>query len=77
MSIQSALWRWIIHNGSPVDAKAAARRRALAAIRKTSKQKSSLKGLGLKRINHKVVLEDTPEVQGMIKVVKHMIEIEN
>ncbi|MED5275000.1 MAG: 50S ribosomal protein L30 [Pseudomonadota bacterium] len=46
-------------------------------IGKTSKQKSSLKGLGLKRINHKVVLEDTPEVQGMIKVVKHMIEIEN
>ena len=46
-------------------------------IGKTGKQKSSLKGLGLKRINHKVVLEDTPEVQGMIKVVKHMIEIEN
>tara|TARA_B100000700_G_C14485214_1_gene597026 strand:- start:306 stop:497 length:192 start_codon:yes stop_codon:yes gene_type:complete len=46
-------------------------------IGKTSKQKSSIKGLGLKRINHKVVLDNTPEVQGMIKVVKHMIEVEN
>ena len=44
-------------------------------IGKTSKQKSSIKGLGLKRINHKVVLDNTPEVQGMIKVVKHMIEV--
>ena len=46
-------------------------------IGKTSKQKSSIKGLGLKRINHKVMLDNTPEVQGMIKVVKHMIEVEN
>mgnify|MGYP001225790727 CR=1 FL=1 len=46
-------------------------------IGKTGKQKSSIKGLGLKRINHKVVLDNTPEVQGMIKVVKHMIEVEN
>ena len=42
-------------------------------IGKTSKQKSSIKGLGLKRINHKVVLDNTPEVQGKIKLVKHMI----
>ena len=46
-------------------------------IGKTKKQISSLKGLGLKKINHKVTLNDTPEIQGMIKKVKHMIEIEN
>ena len=46
-------------------------------IGKTKKQISCLKGLGLKRINHKVTLDDTPEIQGMIKKVKHMIEIDN
>ncbi|MEC9205886.1 MAG: 50S ribosomal protein L30 [Pseudomonadota bacterium] len=45
-------------------------------IGKTRKQVSNLKGLGLKRINHKVTLNDTPETQGMIKKVRHMVEIE-
>ena len=46
-------------------------------IGKTRQQISSLKGLGLKKINHKVTLKNTPEIQGMIKKVRHMIEIES
>ena len=44
-------------------------------IGSTKKQISSMKGLGLKRINHEVTLADTPEIRGMIKVVRHMVDI--
>jgi large subunit ribosomal protein L30 len=46
-------------------------------IGSTKKQISSMKGLGLRRINHKVSLIDTPEIRGMIKVVRHMVEVSN
>ena len=46
-------------------------------IGSTKKQISSMKGLGLRKINHQVTLNDTPEIRGMIKVVKHMVEISN
>ena len=41
----------------------------------TTKQKACVKGLGLRRINHSVDIVDSPETRGMIKVVKHMVEI--
>ena len=44
-------------------------------IGSTKKQISSMKGLGLRKINHQVTLNDTPEIRGMIKVVRHMVEI--
>ena len=46
-------------------------------IGSTKKQVASIKGLGLRRINHEVTLEDTPEIRGMIRVVRHMVEISN
>jgi len=46
-------------------------------IGSTKKQVSSMKGLGLRRINHTVSLMDTPEIRGMIKVVRHMVEVSN
>lgn len=46
-------------------------------IGSTKKQVASIKGLGLRRINHEVTLEDTPAIRGMIKVVIHMVEISN
>ena len=46
-------------------------------IGSTKKQVASIKGLGLRRINHEVTLEDTPAIRGMIKVVRHMVEISN
>ncbi|APT84051.1 50S ribosomal protein L30 [Corynebacterium sp. 13CS0277] len=39
-------------------------------------QKDSLRSLGLKRIRHSVVRPDTPEVRGMINVVRHMVVVE-
>ena len=46
-------------------------------IGSTKKQVASIKGLGLRRINHEVTLKDTPETRGMIRVVRHMVEISN
>ncbi len=42
----------------------------------TTKQRACVKGLGLRRINHSVNIIDNPETRGMIKVVRHMVEIE-
>jgi large subunit ribosomal protein L30 len=35
----------------------------------TDKQKATIKGLGLRRINHTRTLENTPAVRGMIKAM--------
>ena len=37
--------------------------------------KSSLRGLGLRRIGHVVEVEDTPSTRGMINSVHYMISI--
>ncbi|ALA66716.1 50S ribosomal protein L30 [Corynebacterium lactis RW2-5] len=40
------------------------------------KQKDSLRTLGLKRRHQSVVRPDSPEVRGLINVVRHMVEVE-
>jgi large subunit ribosomal protein L30 len=39
------------------------------------KQRATLRGLGLRRINHVVELEDTPSVRGMMLKVRHLITV--
>lgn len=39
-------------------------------------QKRTIKALGLGRPNRSVVLNDTPQIRGMIKKVVHLIEVE-
>jgi len=34
------------------------------------------RGLGLKKMNHTVVLEDTPSVRGMINKIDYMVRVE-
>jgi large subunit ribosomal protein L30 len=41
----------------------------------TDKQKATIKGLGLRRINHTKTLENTPAVRGMIKAMIQWLEI--
>ncbi len=50
-------------------------RRVGSPIRRESNQRATLLGLGLKRANQVVELEDTPAVQGMIRKVNHLVEI--
>lgn len=47
-----------------------------SAIGKQPKHRETIKGLGLRRIGHTVVLEDTPSVRGMINQVQYMVKVE-
>jgi large subunit ribosomal protein L30 len=38
--------------------------------------RDTIRGLGLRRINHTVQLEDTPSVRGMINKVYYMVKCE-
>ena len=46
-----------------------------SAIGSTEKQRSNLRGLGLKKIGVTRELENTPAVRGMIKKVLHLVEV--
>ncbi len=40
------------------------------------RQKRTIEALGLKRIRHSVVHQDTPQIRGMITKVKHLVAVE-
>jgi large subunit ribosomal protein L30 len=40
------------------------------------KHRECVRGLGLRRINHQVVLEDTPSVRGMVNKINYMVRVE-
>lgn len=44
-------------------------------IRRESKQRLHLKGLGLGKMNMVRELENTPQVQGLIRKVRHMVQV--
>ncbi|MBY0565216.1 MAG: 50S ribosomal protein L30 [Hyphomonadaceae bacterium] len=50
-------------------------RRVGSPIRRENSQRATLLGLGLKRANQVVELDDTPAVQGMIRKVGHLVEV--
>ena len=45
-------------------------------IDRSQKQKDTVRGLGLRRLNSSKVLEDTPAVRGMIRKVQHLVAVE-
>ena len=47
-----------------------------SSIGRLPKHRACLKGLGLRKINHTVELEDTPCVRGMINKVYYMVKVE-
>ena len=40
------------------------------------KQSLALRGLGLRRINHSVEVEDTPSTRGLVLKVRHLVKVE-
>ena len=40
------------------------------------KQRESLRTLGLRRIRHSVIRDDTAQTRGLIAAVRHLIEVE-
>ncbi len=47
-----------------------------SAIGYNKRQKSTIKALGLRKLNQSVVHEDTPVVRGMINSVSHLVAVE-
>jgi len=47
-----------------------------STIGRLQAHKACVLGLGLKRPNHTVTLEDTPSVRGMINKVSYMLRVE-
>jgi len=45
-------------------------------IDRSKRQKDTMKALGLRRINHSVVHEVNPQIEGMINKVNHLIKVE-
>ena len=44
-------------------------------IRRTKDQRGTLIGLGLNKMHKVRELEDSPEVRGMIRAVRHMVQV--
>jgi len=45
-------------------------------IGRPEKQRKILRGMGLGKLNRTVVLNNTPEIRGMIKKVSHLVSVE-
>ena len=46
-----------------------------SAIRRPKRQKDTIKALGLRKLNHIVEKEATPQILGMVKKVQHLVEV--
>lgn len=44
-------------------------------IGRPERQKRTLDALGLRKLNHQVVHEDTPDVMGMVNAVRHLVVV--
>ena len=47
-----------------------------STIRAKKKQAATIEALGLKKIGSVVVQKDNPPIRGMIKVVSHLVKVE-
>jgi len=45
-------------------------------IHREQSQKDTVRGLGLRRMHHTRVLEDSPAIRGMILKVQHLVSVE-
>jgi large subunit ribosomal protein L30 len=45
-------------------------------IGRPQKQRQILRGMGLGKLNKTVLLEDTPEIRGMVRKVSHLVLME-
>ena len=46
-----------------------------SVIDRPKDQKATLKGLGFRRMGQEVVREDSPAVRGMIRKIRHLVEV--
>jgi large subunit ribosomal protein L30 len=48
----------------------------ISRIGSTARQKKNLDALGIKKLNHSVVHEDSHIILGMVEKVKHLVKVE-
>ena len=46
-------------------------------IRRPGVQKKTLEALGIRKLNHSVEHEATPQIMGMVEKVRHLVVVEN
>jgi large subunit ribosomal protein L30 len=44
---------------------------------KPERQKRTLEALGIRKLNHSVVHDATPQILGMVDKIKHLVKVEN
>jgi large subunit ribosomal protein L30 len=44
---------------------------------KPKRQKRTLEALGIRKLNHSVEHEATPQILGMVEKVRHLVKVEN
>ena len=47
-----------------------------SVIDRSKRQKATMIALGLKKMNQTVEVEHTPQIEGMIKKVNHLVKVE-
>jgi len=47
-----------------------------STIDRSKRQKATIQALGLRRMNHSVVHEGTPQILGMVAKVNHLVKVE-
>ena len=47
-----------------------------STIKRPERQKRTMQALGLRKINRSVEVEKTPQIEGMIKKVSHLISVD-
>jgi len=60
-----------------MDAKKVKVRLVKSVIGCKQSHRETVRGLGLRRVNHVVELADTPQVRGMINTVHYLVQVES
>ena len=47
-----------------------------SVVDRGDRQRGTIRALGIKRIGQSVTHEDRPEIRGMIRSVRHLVEVE-
>ena len=47
-----------------------------SVIKKPKDQKATIRALGLRKLHHRVVHDDTPQIRGMVAKVGHLVTVE-
>lgn len=45
-------------------------------IKRNARQRATVQALGLRKLNHSIIKEATPQIQGMINAVAHLLTVE-